>query len=202
METRIQFSSGPHALEGLFSEGRGDKGAVITHPHPLYGGDMTNDVVEAATWICQQFGYATLRFNFRGVGSSQGRYEDGKGETEDVRAALAWLRDQGISRTDLYGYSFGAWVNGRLDCRSERIHRMVMISPPVNFIQFEGVESLPCLGLAVVGDSDEFAETGRVRSLLDRISPEARLEIIPDTDHFFSGALRDLEQILKDDLRT
>ena len=151
--------------------------------------------------MLQNSGYATLRFNFRGVGASQGRHESGIGEREDVRAALAYLRERGISETDLYGYSFGAWVNAHLDCRKNAIRRMVMVSPPVNFIAFDGVEPLPCLGLAVVGDSDEFAETERVRSLLDRCNPRARLEIIHDTDHFYSGALQDLESILKNDLR-
>ena len=200
-EARVQFQAGPHLLEGLFSRGRKAKGAVITHPHPLYGGDMSNGVVEAAARVLQNGGYATLRFNFRGVGASQGRHESGIGEREDVRAALAYLRERGISETDLYGYSFGAWVNAHLDCRKNAIRRMVMVSPPVNFIAFDGVEPLPCLGLAVVGDSDEFAETERVRSLLDRCNPRARLEIIHDTDHFYSGALQDLESILKNDLR-
>jgi uncharacterized protein len=123
-ERRIQFQAGPYLLEGLFSRGRTGKGAVITHPHPLYGGDMANYVVEAAVRVLQNSGLATLRFNFRGVGASHGRYENGLGEREDVRAALAWLRDQGVSRTHLYGYSFGAWVNAHLDCRKDRITRM------------------------------------------------------------------------------
>lgn len=199
-ETRIQFRAGPHLLEGLFSRGRKAKGAVITHPHPLYGGDMANSVVEAAARVLQNSGFATLRFNFRGVGASQGRYANGIGEREDVRAALACLREQGISKTDLYGYSFGAWVNAHLNCRKDHIRRMVMVSPPVNFIAFDEIGPLPCLGLAVVGDSDEFAETGRVRSLLDRCSPRARMDIIHDTDHFYSGALKDLEGILQKDL--
>lgn len=201
-ETRIQFQAGAYLLEGMFSRGREEKGAVITHPHPLYGGDMANYVVEAAARVLQNSGFATLRFNFRGVGTSQGRYENGIGEREDVRAALTYLRDQGITETDLYGYSFGAWVNAHLDCQSDRIARMVMISPPVNFMAFDDVGPLPCLGSAVVGDGDEFADTDRVRSLLDRCNPKAGMEIIHDTDHFYSGALKDLEAFLKDDLRS
>ncbi|MFP4348600.1 MAG: alpha/beta hydrolase [Thermodesulfobacteriota bacterium] len=201
-ETRIQFQAGAHLLEGLFSRGREEKGAVITHPHPLYGGDMANSVVEAAARVLQNSGFATLRFNFRGVGASQGRYENGIGEREDVRAALGYLRDRGVSKTDLYGYSFGAWVNAHLDCQRDRIDRMVMISPPVNFIAFDEVGPLPCLGSAVVGDADEFADTDRVRSLLNRCNPKARMNIIHDTDHFYSGALKDLEAFLKDDLRS
>jgi uncharacterized protein len=198
MEARIEFEAGSHSLEGLFSAGNGEKGAVITHPHPRYGGDMGNPVVEAAALACQRGGYATLRFNFRGVGRSGGRYDHGKGEADDVRAALARMRAQGIRKVDLYGYSFGAWVNGHLDCRLDRIDRMVMISPPVDFLDFAEVGPLPCLRLAVVGDEDEFADTGRVRAMLDRCNRETRLEIIPNTDHFYGGALRDLERILTD----
>ncbi len=201
-ETRIQFQAGPHLLEGLFRRGRKAKGAVITHPHPLYGGDMSNYVVEAAARVLQNSGFATLRFNFRGVGASQGRHESGIGEREDVRAALDYLRGQGVSETDLYGYSFGAWVNAHLDCQRDLIARMVMISPPVNFIAFDEVGPLPCLGSAAVGDGDEFADTERVRSLLDRCNPNARMDVIHDTDHFYSGALKDLEAFLKDDLRS
>ena len=89
MEEKITLSSGQYRLEGYWQAGNGDKGVVITHPHPLYGGTMNNPVVETIQNAFQQNGYATLRFNFRGVGGSQGSYDDGMGEKDDVRAAIA-----------------------------------------------------------------------------------------------------------------
>ena len=201
MEIRIQIESGGLLLEGLYSPGRSDRGAVITHPHPLYGGDMTNAVVEAVAHAYQRKGYATLRFNFRGVGGSDGRHDNGVGEREDVAAAMACLRARGVSGIDLAGYSFGAWVNACLPEKDlETAERMLMVSPPVNFLDFDPVEGLPKLMLVVVGDSDEFADETRVRAAVGRWNPAAKIAVIPRTDHFYDGALRDLEEVLKGNL--
>src|SRR6056297_3045783 len=110
-ETPVIFES-----EGLILEGRivyrdPGRAAVVTHPHPQYGGDMQNPVVQSITRVYQKKGYTTLRFNFRGTGKSQGRYAGGKGEVRDLAAAFAFLEKQGYAAIDLAGYSFGAWVN-------------------------------------------------------------------------------------------
>lgn len=199
MEERITFLSGEYRLEGYFHSG-GGSGAVITHPHPLYGGDMNNIVVETLASAYQRKGYSTLRFNFRGTGRSEGRHEEGIGEREDILAAVRLLEGKGIRRVDLAGYSFGAWVNARVDCGSAGIHRMVMVSPPVNFIDFAGVGHIPCLGLVIIGDDDEFGSASRVRQMAALWNPGARFVVIPDTDHFYSGALRDLEAALEENL--
>ena len=94
-EEPVFFMSGTLQIQGLLQTKAGDKGVVITHPHPLYGGSMHNNVVESLVHAYQQAGYATLRFNFRGVGSSQGKYDHGQGEQEDVKAALYYLAEQG-----------------------------------------------------------------------------------------------------------
>ena len=88
-EEPVFFMSGTLQIQGLLQTKPGDKGVVITHPHPLYGGSMHNNVVESLVHAYQQAGYATLRFNFRGVGSSQGKYDDGQGEQEDVKISIA-----------------------------------------------------------------------------------------------------------------
>ena len=110
MEKITTFISDSFEIEGQLFEGDKKRGVVITHPHPLYGGDMQNNVVGAISLACQKIGFTTLKFNFRGVGGSQGNYDDGNGEQEDVRAAVAYLADTGIRQIDLAGYSFGAWV--------------------------------------------------------------------------------------------
>lgn len=198
METRIRFESGSLQLVGMFAPGRSGRGAVITHPHPLYGGDMANVVVETVTEAYRQKGFATLRFNFRGVGGSEGRYDDGMGEREDVAAAMAYLRDRGIAEIDLAGYSFGAWVNARLpEVELTAATRMIMVSPPVNFLDFDAVGRLPNLTLVTVGDDDEFADEARVRTAVGQWNPDARVAVIPRTDHFYNGALRDLADVLR-----
>lgn len=102
MEEKISFLSGDYELEGLFAKVSGDKGVVITHPHPLYGGDMYNPVVNTIASAYQKNGFATLRFNFRGVGKSQGNYDDGIGEQKDVNSAILYLSEMGIKKAFLY----------------------------------------------------------------------------------------------------
>ncbi len=114
MEEHIFFYSGGLKLEGLLDAHAGQKAVVVTHPHPLYGGSMHSNVVEAVLRAYAGKGYTTLRFNFRGAGASEGVHEKGIGEQEDVGAALAFLREKGKSAIDLAGYSFGAWVNAQV----------------------------------------------------------------------------------------
>ena len=196
MEKAILFSSRGIELEGRLAEDSLEKAAVITHPHPLYGGDMHNHVVETVTRAYRKRNYTTLRFNFRGVGGSGGSYSEGAGEREDVRAALSLLRDMGISRIELAGYSFGAWVNAHLDCRQENIHAMVMVSPPVAFMGFEAMGSIPCLKLVVTGSRDEIAPPEMIGKAYPLWNPEAQFEVIPGADHFYGGCTDRLEAII------
>ncbi|MEZ4528549.1 MAG: AAA family ATPase [Desulfobacterales bacterium] len=201
MEERIRFHSGPYRLEGLLDRSRADRGVVITHPHPLYGGDMDNYVVKTILEGYRKKGYTTLRFNFRGVGSSAGVHDEkGEGEQTDVRAAISYLYAQGIKEVELAGYSFGAWVNAHIDCKAEKICRMLMVSPPVDLLRFEDVPAIPCPCLAVCGDRDEFASVENVRNMLRRCHPDAVLEVIPQCNHFYSISLNELEDFLKRNL--
>ncbi len=136
----------------------------------------------------------TLRFNFRGVGGSEGRYDEGAGERNDVKAAVSCLARMGIRRIDLAGYSFGAWVNARTGCT--QIDRMVMISPPVAFIDFWGIGSLPCLKLVVAGDRDLFAPVDRGRESIRSLNAAARFEVIEGADHFYGQHASRLESVL------
>ena len=197
MEEKITLPSGQYRLEGYWQAGAGDKGVVITHPHPLYGGTMNNPVVEAIQNAYQQNGYATLRFNFRGVGGSQGTFDNGFGEQEDVRAAIAYVTDMNISAVDLAGYSFGAWVNAGVVAESGvTIASMTMVSPPVGFIEFEDMNALGCLKLVVTGSRDDMAPPNQIRDLLPSWNPDAQFEIIDGCDHFYMGHLDKLQSIL------
>jgi alpha/beta superfamily hydrolase len=183
-------------IAGLLSTAPGDKGVVITHPHPLYGGSMHNPVVETVARVYQRAGYSTLRFNFRGVGQSQGSYDAGRGEQEDVKAALNYLASQGRTVLDLAGYSFGAWVNALLGAAEDRICSMIMVSPPVAFFDFQDVRRLPALQCVITGDRDQFAAPDLIAAVLSHWNPEASLQIIKGADHFFGGYTEKLASVL------
>jgi hypothetical protein len=197
-EEPVFFMSGTLQIQGLLQTKPGDKGVVITHPHPLYGGSMYNNVVESLVRVYQQAGYATLRFNFRGVGSSQGEYDHGQGEQEDVKAALHYLAEQGKNVVDLAGYSFGVWVNALARPEGDIVHRMVMVSPPVAFLDFGPPQSIPQLRLVVAGSRDEIAPPELIKTILPNWNSSARLEIIEGADHFYGGHTAKLESIVAD----
>jgi alpha/beta superfamily hydrolase len=196
MARRIEFSAGRIRLEGLLDEGSAERGVVAIHPHPLYGGDMRNPVVETVADLYARRGLTSLRFNFRGVGGSGGTYDDGVGEMDDIRAAIAFLRGRGLQNIDLAGYSFGAWVAARMDVEAEGVDRLILVSPPVDFLSFAEVGALPKLALVVIGDEDDFGAAERVRKQAARWNPDARFEIIPDADHFFWGRFRELGDVV------
>jgi alpha/beta superfamily hydrolase len=195
-ETQIYFLSGNIELEGLLNIASGVRGVVITHPHPLYGGSMHNNVVESLVRVYQQAGYTTLRFNFRGVGSSHGEYSDGTGEQEDVRSALRYLSEKGKKVIDLAGYSFGAWVNFLTRPPVDAVQRIIMVSPPVAFLDFGPPQSIPQLRLVIAGSRDEIAPPELIKTILPNWNSSTRLEIIEGADHFYGIYTGELESIL------
>jgi len=158
---------------------------------------MYNDVVESIATVYREKGYSTLRFNFRGAGASEGQYDNGVGEKEDVKAAQEYLEQMKIQRVDLAGYSFGAWVNARVGCVGATGQQMVMVSPPVAFIDYTSVGRLPCLKLVIAGSRDDFAPTDQIRTMLPNWNDAAAFKIIEGADHFYVGYLQELESILK-----
>jgi alpha/beta superfamily hydrolase len=193
IEDVIDFTSGGLRLAGVLARTAGSRGVIIAHPHPLYGGDMDNPVVLAIQQAYLHRGFSTLRFNFRGVGASEGRFDNGVGERADVQAALAWAAGLGMTDIDLAGYSFGAWVNaGIVDgCR-----RMVMVSPPVAFMNFGPTVAIERLSLIVTGGRDEIAPPALIDRCRARWNPAAAFEVIPGADHFYTGFLKTLKDIV------
>jgi uncharacterized protein len=192
-ETRISFACGSLQMEGMLECASATKAAVITHPHPLYGGDMDNPVVLTVRKAYACKGFSTLRFNFRGVGASNGRHDKGIGEREDVRAANAFLADLGMKEIDLAGYSFGAWVNAGV---GEGFERMLMVSPPVAFIDFGPPAPIPNLHLIVTGERDEIAPSAMIDRVRPHWNPAAAFKVVPGADHFYSGYLKILEDVI------
>ena len=194
MEKMITFRSENVLIEGIIDKGISQKGVVVTHPHPLYGGDMHNTVVETICRAYQAKDYTTLRFNFRGVGASEGQFDNGMGEQKDVMAAISYLKNQGLTQIDLAGYSFGAWVNAQVGC--EDTHNMVMVSPPVAFIDFNAVSALPCLKLVITGSQDDIAPPDQIPRMLPEWSASAEFKIIEGADHFYGGHFNQLASVI------
>jgi alpha/beta superfamily hydrolase len=193
MEERTSFRSGKLRIDALLEKASDTRGVVITHPHPLYGGDMDNPVVIALRRAYSRRGFSTLRFNFRGVGESEGRFDNGVGERQDVCAALDFLAGLGMTEIDLAGYSFGAWVNAGVNTGFQH---MVMVSPPVAFIEFDPATCIPRLRLIVTGTRDDIAPARMISTHRAQWNPDAAFEVIPDADHFYTGLLKTLEDTL------
>ena len=189
-------------LEGRLAEQSSGKAVLITHPHPLYGGDMDNPVVVAIARAYAGMGYTTLRFNFRGVGRSRGMHGGGEGEQEDVAAALRFLSERGKTPIDLAGYSFGAWVIARGWHRYEAARRLILVSPPVQFMDFSFFGPAPKLELVVAGRHDEIGPADIITGMRPRWNPEADLKIIEGTDHFFWGKTDELEAVIRHFLKS
>jgi len=196
MAERITFLSEEYEIEGLFNKKDEKKGVVVTHPHPLYGGDMYNLVVESIVHVYHMKGYSTLKFNFRGVGRSQGTYDNGFGEQKDVLSALSFLADMGMEWIDLAGYSFGAWVNAHALQKNTLTEKMIMVSPPVGFMDFKSIESMNPLKLVVTGNRDDIAPSDVIEKMISIWNPAARFEVIDGADHFYGGYLKQLESVL------
>jgi len=147
-------------------------------------------------------GFTTLRFNFRGTGKSSGMFDNGLGELDDVRASLAFLKESGISELYLAGYSFGARVNASVvSSGSSPVYELqdnVMISPPMGLISFDDVETMPCTGLIVTGEKDEIAPDDMVQAAINRWKINTRFEVLKGCDHFYTGCLPLLKNILLD----
>jgi uncharacterized protein len=196
MEERIVFYSDNNLLEGFLDFHSLEKSVVVTHPHPLYGGDMSNMVVELIIAGFRSKGYSTLRFNFRGVGGSQGTFSDGVGEARDVCAAVEYLKAKKIQQVVLAGYSFGAWVNAYVKCDDVTYEKMVMVSPPVAFMEFTPVRPIDKLDLVITGSRDEIAPPEQIKRILPLWNPSADFEIIDGADHFYWDHFKTLDRIL------
>ncbi len=201
METRITFHSGSLQIEGRLNPQSKTHAAVITHPHPLYGGDLSNPVVEAIALTYARKGITTLRFNFRGVGRSEGVHGNGIAEQKDVLAAIEVLQKSGVQDIHLAGYSFGSWVNGHMTSLPPEVSTLVMVAPPVAFMDYKDAPAQPLLKLVLSGSDDEIAPPEVIKMHIPSWNPAAELVIIDHADHFFYGRFRQLEEALGDRLK-
>ncbi len=195
------FLPGPAGrLEALWEQpepSRPDLAGLVCHPHPLYGGTLHNKVVHHTSLALQQFGLPVLRFNFRSAGLSEGKHDKGRGEADDVRAALAWLREQRPeSGVVLAGFSFGSWVGLRVACENPLVKALVGVGLPVNGSDMSYLESCKKPKLFVQGARDEFGSAENIRALADKTADPKRVVFVKDADHFFTGRLDELRQAI------
>ncbi|RLC05035.1 MAG: alpha/beta hydrolase [Deltaproteobacteria bacterium] len=197
MASNIIIECGNINLEGVLHKNSRQKAVIICHPHPLYGGNMDNQVVVTIAEAFFEKGFTTLKFNFRGTGNSTGMFDNGNGEQEDIRAAMTWLTKNNYQKIYLAGYSFGARMNAAVVSRGCEIEDHIMVSPPAGFMSFEEIANMPSTGLIVTGgDDDEIAPAALVQKHIDRWQIDPQYEIIKGCDHFYSGCLDRLKAIL------
>ena len=192
----IRVPDGP-ALEARLAPLANPKGGfVVCHPHPLYGGDMDNPVVIRVAEVAQAAGYATLRFNFRGAGTSEGVHDKGRGEQEDVRAAMAALATHlpAGSRVGVMGYSFGAAMAARATRPSVPEAPLGLIAPPLGMYDFDFLQTSPGRLLLVAGTADAYCPVEALHRLAAITSTEER--IVEGADHFFFGKLYPLGEVI------
>jgi hypothetical protein len=185
-EESIFYESGSLQLEGLYAKNNGNLGAVICHPHPLMGGSMQNNVVVAMITSLFAHGFSTLRFNFRGVGRSSGNYDNGVGEQDDISGAVSWMRQKGKTSDILAAYSFGAWVSAKWLQSNQIEHPAILVSPPIDVMDFDFSALTGKVGLIVCAEKDQFCDCERIKDIAHCV--KCRFELIPDTDHFYFGS--------------
>ena len=200
----IFFNSNELALECVLSYPEGVSscpGVVVCHPHPLYGGDMNNNVVLGIKSAFQAEDLVILRFNFRGVNLSEGKYDEGEGEINDVIAAVNFLKIQKLvdpTRLFLVGYSFGAWIGLRAAFKIDNLKAIAGIAPPFGIYDFKFLERITLPIFLMCGDIDTICNKNELETTFDKISSSKKKTIVSGADHFFGGREGEVgEEIIK-----
>ena len=203
----VIFNGPDGRLEGRYQRGRDDEAplALILHPEPLTAdGTMNNRVTYTLYQVFNALGFAVLRFNFRGVGRSQGKYDDGVGELSDAAAALDWLQTMNKNAGTCWvaGYSFGAWIGMQLLMRRPEIKGFISVAPPANSKDFSFLAPCPASGLIIHGGEDEQIPEPSVAALADKLSKQrsvhVRYAMFPRTGHAFDNHLKDIGIAVRD----
>jgi uncharacterized protein len=202
----ISFSGAAGRLEGRFQPPR-NKGApivVLLHPHPQFGGTMNNPIVYNLYYAFVERGFATLRFNFRGVGRSTGHFDNGQGELSDAASALDWAQALAPESKTCWivGVSFGAWIGMQLLMRRPEIVRFVSVAAPANRFDFSFLAPCPASGLFVHGELDRVAPMPEVVSVIERVKTQRSVSIehavISGANHFFEDKVDELTSVVGD----
>ena len=189
------------ALEALLEEpedGEPRMSAVVCHPHPLFGGTMHNKVVYRMARGLRRAGIVVLRFNFRGVGRSEGEHAHLEGEIEDARAALAWLRDRYPDLPyALAGFSFGSRVITRLGCATADASFLLAAGFPTRWGAPDYLETCPAPKIFIQSTNDQYGPRAELEAMYERFAAPKELHWVEAADHFFAGSLESLEEKVK-----
>lgn len=203
--------NGPEGrLEGRYTHSKQANGpiALLLHPHPQQGGTMNNKIVHTLFHAFSRQGFSVLRFNFRGVGRSQGAYDRGEGELSDAASALDWLQtyNPNASACWIGGFSFGAWIGMQLLMRRPEIDGFISVAPPANAFDFSFLAPCPSSGLILHGNRDDYVPETAVAKLVNKLSHQRDIRIdyriIDGANHFFHDRSDHLAKHVEDYLST
>ena len=190
----VIFNGPDGRLEGRYHHSRTPNApvALVLHPHPQHGGTMNNKVVYSMFQHFVRRGFSVLRFNFRGVGRSQGRFDNGQGEMSDAASALDWMQEYNPNAPACWigGFSFGAWIAMQLMMRRPEIGGFISIAPPASVHDFSFLAPCPSSGMIIHGDRDELVPIASVDKLAQKVSSQKNITIdyrvVEGGDHFFA----------------
>jgi alpha/beta superfamily hydrolase len=197
----VIFNGPDGRLEGRYHHGKSPNAplALLLHPHPQHGGTMNNKVVYALYHAFVRRGFSTLRFNFRGVGRSQGKFDNGQGELSDAASALDWMQSFNANASACWvgGFSFGAWIGMQLLMRRPEIDGFVSVAPPANVFDFSFLAPCPSSGLIVHGTNDDLVPEPTVAKLAAKLATQRNIKVryqtIEGANHFFGTHLEALD---------
>jgi alpha/beta superfamily hydrolase len=194
----VDLFSSAGRLEALYRELQDPAGvAVVCHPHPLGGGTLHNKVVFRAARGLEAANVATLRFNFRGVGTSAGTHDEGDGEQSDVMAAIDWMvKKHPGKKLFVGGFSFGSWVASRVACELSYVDAIFLIGTPVNKYDFSYLRHCEKPMLLLHGTQDEHGELAKFEKLVPQIR-NAESVIVTGADHFFTKQIDAVEETIR-----
>ncbi|MCB1538848.1 MAG: alpha/beta hydrolase [Rhodospirillales bacterium] len=178
--------------------------ALVLHPHPEHGGTMNNKIAYSLHQIFVARGFSTLRFNFRGVGKSQGDHDKGEGELSDAAAALDWMQALNPNAPYVWvgGFAFGAWIGMQLLMRRPEIRGFISVTPPANVYDFSFLAPCPTSGLIIHGANDDMVQPQPVQKLVDKLRMQKGIKIdhrmVDGANHFFKNRMGELVEAVHD----
>lgn len=196
----VVFTGPAGRIEGRYhpSKTKGSPIAIILHPHPQFGGTMNNPVIYQLYYTFVNRDFSVLRFNFRGVGRSQGSFDHGQGELSDAAAALDWAQSVNPEARTCWiaGFSFGAWIAMQLLMRRPEVEGFITVAPPANLYDFSFLAPCPSSGLIVHGEADRVCPPDAVKGLVEKLKTQKGIVIeqnfVPGANHFFDSKVDDV----------
>ncbi len=180
------------------SDSKNAPAAIVLHPHPKHGGTMNNKVAYNIYKCFVNNGFSVVRFNFRGVGRSQGTFDNGIGELSDTTSVLDWLQVQNPNAASFWtgGFSFGAWLSMQTLMRRPELEGFISVAPPAGMYDFSFLAPCPRSGLIIQGDQDSIVDVNDVNELVDKLNNQRNIKIdynvVGRADHFFRDQIDDL----------